>query len=154
MGTNIYLRLELSVGTAHTESSASQSQYRNRPLLSNGTANTFPRRHGSWINNPSLGKTYNKVNVCLIIQRHYTRHFYPEDGRSTFFQKSCNSYEATHCHNPERTVRMSVSSELHFININYIILFNVCCMVHYAGRYNSPAFLALGPERATFHHYA
>jgi hypothetical protein len=32
-------------GSAHIESSASQSQYRNHPLLSNSTVNTFPLSH-------------------------------------------------------------------------------------------------------------
>jgi hypothetical protein len=52
-------------GTTHIESSACQSQYRNHPPLSNGPVNTFPKRHVSWINNPSLGKTCNTIIAAM-----------------------------------------------------------------------------------------
>jgi hypothetical protein len=48
------------VGTAHTESSASQLQSRKHSLLSNGSVNTFPRRCDFWLSNPLLDGTYNK----------------------------------------------------------------------------------------------
>jgi hypothetical protein len=53
----LYVFLHI-VGTAHTESSVSQSQNKNHSLLGNGPINTFTWRHVSWINNLSLGKTY------------------------------------------------------------------------------------------------
>jgi hypothetical protein len=49
------------VGATHIESSTSQSQSRNHPLLSNGSVKTLLRRCDSWINSPLLGKTCNNT---------------------------------------------------------------------------------------------